>query len=86
MRHGNQVFTLGHHAFGVKCSRWVTLHGFALNVNTDLMYFNLIVPCGISDKAVTSIQKELGREVDMEELKGHFLSHFEEVFHCTYTS
>lgn len=73
-------------AMGIRCSRWVTMHGFALNVNTDLMYFNLIVPCGISDKAVTSIQKELGREVDMEELKRHFLSHFAEVFHCTYTS
>lgn len=52
-------------ALGVKTSRWVTMHGFALNVNTDLSYFNHIVPCGIPDKAVTSMQRELGHEVDM---------------------
>lgn len=52
-------------ALGVKTSRWVTMHGFALNVNTDLRYFNYIVPCGIDDKAVTSIEKELGRKVDL---------------------
>ncbi len=54
---------------GVKCSRWVTMHGIGFNVNTDLSYFNNIVPCGIQDKAVTSMQKELGREVDMDEVK-----------------
>lgn len=56
-------------AMGVRCSRWVTMHGLALNVNADLDYFNNIVPCGIDDKAVTSIQAELGRPVDMEEVK-----------------
>lgn len=56
-------------AFGVKTSRWVTMHGFALNVNPDLSYFNNIVPCGIPDKAVTSMQTELGREVDLREVQ-----------------
>lgn len=56
-------------ALGVKCSRWVTMHGFAFNVNTDLSYFDLIVPCGIDDKAVTSMEVELGRPVDMQEVK-----------------
>lgn len=51
-------------AMGVKSSRWVTMHGIALNVNTDLSYFNHIVPCGIADKAVTSMEKELGKKVD----------------------
>ena len=56
-------------AMGVKTSRWVTLHGLALNVNADLSYFNHMVPCGITDKAVTSLDKELGRSVDMKEVK-----------------
>ena len=56
-------------AFGVKTSRWVTLHGLALNVNTDLHYFDFIVPCGIADKAVTSMQKELGAVQKMEAVK-----------------
>jgi lipoyl(octanoyl) transferase len=56
-------------AMGVRCSRWVTMHGLALNVNPDLSYFKNIVPCGIDDKAVTSISKELGRPVDIEEVK-----------------
>jgi len=56
-------------AFGVKTSRWVTMHGFALNVNPDLSYFNHIVPCGIQDKSVTSIQAELGREVGMKQVQ-----------------
>jgi lipoyl(octanoyl) transferase len=57
-------------AMGVKTSKWVTMHGFALNVNTDLNYFNYINPCGLVDKDVTSFEKELGRKIDMEELKG----------------
>lgn len=56
-------------AFGVKTSRWVTMHGFALNVNPDLSYFNHIVPCGIQDKAVTSLRVELGREVAMKQVQ-----------------
>jgi lipoyl(octanoyl) transferase len=67
-------------AMGVRCSRWVTMHGFAFNVNTDLNYFKNIVPCGIDDKDVTSMQRELGRALNMEEvkevLKGHISSLF----------
>lgn len=57
-------------ALGVKTSRWVTMHGFAFNVNTDLKYFDYIVPCGINDKAVTSLEKELGRKADIIEVAG----------------
>lgn len=67
-------------AMGIKCSRWVTKHGFALNVNTDLSYFRHIVPCGIGDKEVTSIQKLLGHEVDPAGVKEHIRKHFGEVF------
>jgi lipoyl(octanoyl) transferase len=67
-------------AIGIKCSRWVTMHGFAFNVNTDLSYFGNIVPCGIVNKQVTSLEKELGRKVDMKEIKEKVKKHFEAVF------
>ena len=67
-------------ALGVRSSRFVTMHGFALNVNTDLNYFNYINPCGFVDKGVTSLEKELGRKVDMEELKGRLRGKIEGVF------
>jgi lipoyl(octanoyl) transferase len=69
-------------AMGIKCSRWITMHGFALNVNTDLSYFNFIVPCGIENKRVTSLQKELGHAVPMEEIKSKVKQNFEKVFDC----
>ena len=68
-------------AMGVRCSRWVTMHGFALNVNTDLGYFDNIIPCGIRGKAVTSLNVELAKEtVNLEEVKQRILKHFQELF------
>lgn len=67
-------------AMGVRCSRWITMHGFALNVNTDLSFFNYIIPCGIQNKKVTSIKEELGAPVSMEEVKKVLMRHFEDVF------
>ena len=68
-------------AMGVRASRWVTMHGLALNVNADLGYFDNIVPCGIKEKAVTSLNVELGKNyVDMEEVKQKFLDYFNELF------
>lgn len=67
-------------AMGIRCSRWITMHGFALNVNTDLSYFNNIIPCGIQNKQVTSIEKELGYTVDLEEVKQKLKNNFETIF------
>lgn len=67
-------------ALGVKTSKWVTMHGFALNVNTDLRYFEYIIPCGIKDKAVTSLKRELEKEVNVEEVKEKIKKHFQDVF------
>lgn len=67
-------------ALGVKSSRWVTMHGFAFNINANLEYFNNIIPCGIDDKAVTSLNAELGREVDIEEVAEKLKKHIAELF------
>ena len=67
-------------AIGVRSSRWITMHGFAFNVNTDLSYFNHIIPCGISNKQVTSLEKELGKKPDFEEVKEKVKNFFAEVF------
>ncbi|MGB1145770.1 MAG: lipoyl(octanoyl) transferase LipB, partial [Schleiferiaceae bacterium] len=71
-------------AMGVKASRWTTMHGFALNVNADLSHFDYIVPCGISDKKVTSLHVELGREVDLQEVKDKIKFYFEKQFDCQF--
>lgn len=69
-------------AMGVRCSRWVTMHGFALNVNSELNYFNNIIPCGIKDKQVTSLEQEIGKNVDLEEVKQKIKKYFKEIFSC----
>lgn len=73
-------------AIGVHLSRWVSMHGFAFNINTQLDHFNNIIPCGISDsdKSVTSLSKELGRAVDIEEVKAKLKDHFAQLFAYTY--
>jgi len=69
-------------AMGIKCSRWITMHGFALNVNTDLSHFEYIVPCGIQGKTVTSLEKELVKKVDYQEVKEKIKKHFALIFDC----
>ena len=70
-------------AIGIKVSRWITMHGFAFNVNTDLNLFNGIIPCGIQDKSVTSLGEELNTEVDIQEVKQKLLNNFKEIFGYT---
>ena len=67
-------------AIGIKCSRYITMHGLALNVNTDLKLFNHIIPCGIKDKEVTSVQKEINRSIDIVEIKNILISKFSTIF------
>jgi len=71
-------------AMGVRASRWVTMHGFAFNVNTDLGYFDHIIPCGIKGKGVTSLQAELGREIPLTEVQEKLLTHFKNLFEVTF--
>lgn len=69
-------------ALGIRTSRWVTMHGFALNVNTDLSYFDYIIPCGIRNKGVTSMQKELGKALNLSEVSQRFQQHFAHYFNA----
>ena len=67
-------------AMGVRASRWVTMHGFAFNINADLSYFNYIIPCGIVDKSVTSLNQELGKNIPLQEVKEKIKFHFSNIF------
>ena len=78
---GSETEKIG--AIGVRISRWITSHGFALNVATDLSYFDLIVPCGIADRGVTSLSRELGRTIDLDDVIEPFVEAFAGVFDRT---
>ena len=67
-------------AMGIRCTRWITMHGIALNLNNDLNYFNHIVPCGIDDKSVTSLEKEIGKKVNIEDVKQKLTKHLIDIF------
>lgn len=71
-------------AMGIRCSRWITMHGFALNVNTDLNYFKNIIPCGIQNKQVTSIEKELNKKISLEEVKEKLKKNFSLIFNVDF--
>jgi lipoyl(octanoyl) transferase len=71
-------------AIGIKVSRWITMHGFAFNVNTDLSLFNGIIPCGIQDKEVTSLKRELGKEIPVSDVKHSLLKYFKEIFNYSF--
>ena len=73
-------------AMGIRASRWVTMHGFALNINTDLSYFDSIIPCGISEKSVTSMRKEMGKEIVFEKVVSKIKIHFESQFEASLIS
>ena len=77
---GNESFPNKICAMGIRASRWVTMHGFALNINTNLSYFNNIIPCGITKKGITSMKKELNKKISIQEVKSVIQFHFQKIF------